>query len=175
MSERPPIECTWDSAASVFRPTSPYQGRVASKHYGAGEVVRLMELPERSNASHNHLFAAIENTFQSLPPLLAERWPTVTHFRKYVTIKAGHCFSDSITCPSHADALRVAAWARKLDEFALVDVTGKVVTRFSAKSLSYRAIGDKKEFQRIKDKILEVLADQIGVTSGELSRAGEAA
>lgn len=168
MTERAPIPCMFDGEA--FKPVSPYWIRRAAKDYGQGEVVRMIEQPERSGASHNHFFVSVENAWQSLPPLLAERWPSAEHLRKYCLIKAGYCYSDSIVCPSKADAMRMAAFARAGDEFALVDVTRNVVTRYRAKSQSYRAMG-KAEFQASKDAVLDVIAGILDVSKTELAGA----
>lgn len=172
MSERSPIQCIWDGRA--FTPVSDYWIRRAAKDYGEGEVIRMVELPDRSSASHNHFFASVESAWSSLPPLMAERFPSAEHLRKYALIKAGYCYSDSITCPSHADAMRVMAFAKARDEFSLVTVNKNVVTRYTAKSQNFRAMG-KIEFQASKDGVLQVIADMLEVSKSELSSAGEAA
>lgn len=173
MTERSPIECAW--TGEVFKPTSPYQVRRAAKDYPEGEVVRLVEMPERSTSSHSHLFAVIDAAHESLPPLMAERFPTPLHLRKYLTVKAGHCYSESLVCSSKAEAERVASFTRSGDEFALVTVNKNVVTRFMPKSLSRRTVPSKAEFQQIKDAVLRVLEETLEVTKKELNTAGQAA
>lgn len=165
MTDRGPIETIWDG--EVFRPTSPYWVRRADREYARGEVIRVVELPERSSAAHNFYFAAVQNAFDSLPPLMAERFSSPDALRKYCLIKSGHCYSDSIVCPSHADAMRVAAFVRGADEFALVDVKKNLVMRFTPKSQSFKAMG-KEEFAKSKDDVLRVLSELLGVTAGEL-------
>lgn len=160
-----PIEAIWNG--EHFAPISPYWVRRADKQFARGEVLRLIDEPERSNRSHNHFFASVQNAFDSLPPLWAERFNSPDALRKYCLIKAGFCFSDSITCPSHADALRVAAFVRGADEFALVDVKKSVVTRYTAKSQSYKAMG-RDEFKASKEGVLRVLAETLEVTTSEL-------
>lgn len=172
MSERSPIQCIWNGRS--FAPVSDYWIRRAAKDYAEGEIIRMVELPERSSASHNHFFASVENAFQSLPPLMAERFPSSEHLRKYALVKSGHCYSESITCPSHADAMRVAAFTRGGDEFSLVTVSKNVVTRFAPKSQSYRSM-DKAEFAKSKEDVLRVIAEMLDVSKSELSNAGEAA
>lgn len=172
MTDRAPIEAIWDGEA--FKPVSAYWARRADRQYARGEVLRMIDQPERSSASHNHFFAAVENAFQSLPPLMAERFPSSEHLRKYALVKSGHCYSESITCPSHADAMRVAAFARGGDEFSLVTVSKNVVTRFTPKSQSYRSM-DKAEFAKSKEDVLRVIAEMLDVSKSELSNAGEAA
>lgn len=168
MTSAAPIECVW--TGDVFQPITPYWGRRAAKDYVKGEVYRLVDVPVRSTNSHNHFFAAVDNAWHNLPPLMAERFNSPDALRKYALIKGGYCTSESVTCPSHADALRVAAFARPMDEFALVTVKKCVVTRYTAKSQSYKAMG-KKEFQESKDKVLNIIAELIGVSGNELRTA----
>jgi hypothetical protein len=172
MTERTPIPCMFNGEA--FQPVSPYWERRANREYGKGEVVRLVDQPERSGASHNHFFASVESAWESLPPLLAERWPSSKHLRSYALIKAGYCDIDNVVCASHADAMRVAAFTRAGDEYALVDVKKNVVTRYRAKSQSYRSMG-KEEFQASKDAVLRIIAEILDISRQELADAGRAA
>lgn len=172
MSGGAPIESIWDG--EVFRPVSPYWARRADKQFARGEVLRLIDNPERSTNSHNHLFAAVEEAFKNLPPLMAERFSSPEALRKYALVKSGHCYSESVTCPSHADALRVAAFVRGDDEFAVITVKKNVVTRFRPKSQSRRAMS-KEEFQKSKDDVLRVVSEMLGVAKQELSDAADKA
>lgn len=167
-----PVEMVWQGG--VLRPVSPYWLRRAQKEFGEGEVVRIVRHHERSMGAHNAYFAQIENAWKSLPPMMEERFPSADHLRRYALVKAGYCHSDSIVCPSHADALRVSAFVRGADEFAVVTVNKNVVTRYTPKSQSYRNM-DKKTFMESKEKTLEVIADLLGVTAGELDAAKEVA
>lgn len=171
-SGAPHIEAIWDG--EVFRPISPYWARRADRQFAKGEVLRLMDDPERSTNSHNHLFAAVQEAWRNLPPLMAERFNSPDALRKYALVKSGHCYSESIACPSHADALRVSAFVRSADEFAIVTVAKNVVTRYRPKSQSRQAMS-KEEFQRSKDDVLRVISELIGVAKQELSDAGHAA
>lgn len=163
-----PIECFW--TGENFEPTNAYWVRRADKDYVKGEIYRLADQPIRSTNSHNHFFASVENAWHNLPPLMAERFNSPDALRKYALIKAGFCTSESITCPSHADALRVAAFVRPVDEFALVIVKKAVVTRYVAKSQSYKAMG-REDFKASKDKVLDIIAEMLGVSGNELKSA----
>lgn len=173
MSRGAPIEAIWDG--EIFRPINPYWVRRADKEFIKGEVLRLVNQPERSTKSHNHLFAAVEDTWRNLPPLMAERFNSPEALRKYALVKAGHCFSESIACPSHDDALRVASFVRGNDEFAVVTVQKNMVTRYTPKSMAHSAMSSD-EFKKVKDDVLRVLSELIGVAKQELSdNAGKAA
>jgi hypothetical protein len=156
-----PIECVWDGSA--FRPTTPFWARRAAKDYAEGEVLHMADQPERSTKSHAFYFASINSAWKNLPEALADRFPTVDHLRRYALIKTGFCDTQSMPCPSHAAALRFAAFVRPIDEFALITVTDTVVTVYRAKSQSYKAMG-REDFNKSKEAVLDVLADMIGVT-----------
>lgn len=168
MSSGAPIEAFW--SGEVFQPVNAYWARRADKQFVKGEIYRLVDQPERSHKSHAHYFASVENAWQNLPPLMAERFSSADALRKYCLIKAGFCTSESIVCPSHADALRVESFVRSADAFSLIIVKKNIVTRYVAKSQSYRAMG-KAEFAASKEKVLDVLAELIGVTGNELRAA----
>lgn len=170
MSSGAPVDMVWKDGA--LHPASSYWLRRAEKEFVAGETYRIVDQPERSSAAHNHFFASIQNAWESLPPLLAQEFPSAEHLRKYALIKAGFCLSNSMPCGSADAAHKFAAFMRPLDEFALVTVTGSVVRVFTAKSQSYRSMG-KAEFQASKEKCLEVIADMLGATKDELQAAAQ--
>jgi hypothetical protein len=160
----------WDGEA--MRPAHP---NLADKHFVIGERYMLVEHNQRSQNSHNHFFAAVNDGWQSLPEHLAERFPTAEHLRKYALIKAGYSDSTSIVCASKAEAQRVAAFVRPADEFSIVVVNEATATRYVAKSQSMRAMG-KQVFQESKDAVLGVIAAMIEVTPRQLAlNAGRAA
>lgn len=163
----PPIPCMFDGDA--FRPVTNF-ARVARQHYGAGEVVSLVTHEERSMKSHDHFFAVVAEAWKTLPEDLAEQFPTSEHLRKHALIRTGHHNSSSTVCMFKTEALRLVAAMAPLDEFSLVVVSGKVVTRYVAKSQSLKAMG-KEAFQQSKDDVLGFLADLIGVTQTQLTQA----
>lgn len=173
MTSGAPIEAVWDGEA--FRPVSPYWARRADKQFARGEILRLTDNPERSTATHQHFFAMVTETWRNLPPLMAERFPSPDHLRKWALIKAGYCNTHSMPCSSAAEARRLAAFIRPMDEFSVVTVEKSMVTMFTAQSQSYRSM-DKKTFAESKEKVLDILAAEIGVAKQELSdNAGRAA
>ena len=171
MSEKLPVEVVW--TGDEFRPINSWWVSRARRQYVAGEVYHMVDQPERSGQSHRHLFAAINQTFDNLPPLLAEQFKSPDHLRRYAMIKAGICNSQSMPCGSPDAARKLASFIRPLDEFAVVDVKGSVVTVYRAKSMSYKEMS-KEEFQKAKTAVLEVLAEMIGVASKELTGHSQA-
>lgn len=176
MSGAAPIEMFWDDRNQVLRPMTAAWARRAAARWTGGEVYHITEEEVRSQASHNHYFAAVQTAWRNLPEVLAERYPSDDHLRKYALIRTGWHNSHVVTCGTRADALRVAALARSLDEFAVVDIPpqGSVVTVFTAQSQSARM--GKDDFQKSKDDVMTFLAELIGVAKRELTdNAGRAA
>lgn len=161
----PPMPMKWTGAAMV-----PLQPQRAERFYEVGQRYVLTEVQERSQSSHAHEFAWLREAWMNLPDNLAERFSSETHLRKWALIRAGYSDSHTITCNSKAEAARVAAFIRPIDEFALVIVQGATVTRYTAKSQSRKAMGGA-EFQRSKTLIMEVIAKLLGVAPEDLAQA----
>jgi len=153
-----------------FKPATPYWGQRADRSYVVGEVYRLIPHEERSQASHNHFFASIQNGFDNLPDAMRDQFPTVEHLRKKLLIRAGYADERSIVCGSKAEAQRVAAFVRPMDEYAIVSVKEAVVRVFTAQSQSMKAMG-AKAFAESKQAVLDQLDDLLGVERGATSRA----
>ena len=163
--EAAPLMFVWDAERSVM---VPVRRSIADKTYVDGESYRLGVIEERSANSHSHYFAALNEAFMNLPDDLAERFPTVEHLRKYALIQTGFRDERSIACASKAEALRVAAFIKPMDGYALVAVKDALVLVYTAKSQSYRAMG-KEDFGKSKTAVLERVSDMIGVKPDELS------
>lgn len=147
----------------------------ADAEFVIGQTYNLVEHHDRSAASHDQFFAALNEAFLNLPEEISARFPTCEHLRKWSLIECGYADSQTFVASSAAEARRLAAFIKPIDEFSIVTITGATVTRWTAKSQSYRAMG-KKEFQASKTAVLEYVSSLIGVQSGELEReAGRAA
>jgi hypothetical protein len=162
-----PLPFQWDGEAMRISPS--FQRR-ADDAFVIGETYNLQPVEDRSAASHRHYFAAINEAWQNLPEALAEDFPTAEHLRKKALIRAGYRDERSFVCASKAEAVRLAAFLRPVDDFSLVSVNGTAVVQLTAKSQSVRAMG-KAEFQKSKDDVLAALAAMIGVQTHELHQA----
>ena len=170
MTALPPITARYEGDG-IFAAASPHWARYADKHYIIGETYDMEARLERSGASHRAYFAQINEAHANLPKELAERpeYQTPDHLRKTALIRTG--FADSTTFPCGSqEATRFAAFLRPIDSFSIVDVNGTTVTRYVARSQSYRSMG-KDEFQRSKDATLDYIAALIGVTREALEKA----
>ncbi|WP_288579782.1 hypothetical protein [uncultured Methylobacterium sp.] len=172
MSAMLPVEFAWTGDA--MQPLGRFRG-LCDRQFVIGESYILTELEERSSKSHAHFFACVRDGWSNLPEDLAGRFPSPDHLRKWALIKAGFRDEVSFVASSKAEAARIAAFLRPVEDTAVVRVKDAVVIRWTAKSQSMRAMG-KDDFQRSKDAVLAVIDELIGTASGTLSReAGRAA
>ena len=166
-----PLPFEWDGESMRVLPGFQRQ---ADQAFVIGERYRLAPVEDRSAASHRHYFAAINEAWANLPEGMSDDFPTPEHLRKAALIRAGYRDERSVVCASRAEALRVAAFIKPIDDFALVATSGTTVCVYTAKSQSVKAMG-KEEFQRSKDAVLDRLAAMLGVTTRDLHDRAEAA
>lgn len=168
-----PIIYKWDAAAKVMRPLGRFDNLLGQ--FDDGEHYRLAEVEDRSLKSHSHFFAAIKSGWDSLPEEYAHEFATPEHLRKWLLIRTGWHDRRSIVAASKAEAQRIAAFVRPMDEFAVVQVQESTVTIYTAKSQSMRAMG-KEAFQKSKTDCLDMLDGMLGVDEGATAaNAGQAA
>jgi hypothetical protein len=166
-----PIVCTWTGEA--WEPLQHFRTRCAEALEVGGRY-RLEVRQERSQASHSHYFAAVNEAWVNLPDNQAERFPSSEHLRKYALIRAGYRDERSISCSTKAEAQRVAAFVKPVDDHAIVLVREQLVVIYTAKSQSAGAM-NKREFEESKAAVLQILAGMIGVQVAELKERGRAA
>jgi hypothetical protein len=149
----------------------------ADKEFVVGKVYSMEEKLDRSDLSHDHQFAWLQEAWSQLPEDLAPLYPTPTHLRKRALIVAGYCDETIIDVGSSVSANALAKYIRARDDFSYVEVTGRIITIRTAKSQRRGRGGmDKQTFQDSKNKVLEIVAAMIGVKPGELEKnAGRAA
>jgi hypothetical protein len=135
-----------------------------------GEVYNLEAIEQRSAASHRHFFASVNEAWQTLPENLAEQFQTSEHLRKWCLIRAGYAEQRQIVASSRAEALRLAAFIKPMDSYAVVSVRESVVIVWTAESQSMKAMG-KERFQASKTAVLELLAVMLECGVTELGRA----
>lgn len=125
----------------------------------------------RSKVSHDHFFVVVQNAFDNLPEDIGGDFASAEHLRKWALIKAGYRDERRVFCGSKVGAREVAKLVRSLDGgYGLVIVTGSMITIYTAKSQSLKAMG-RVEFQKSKDDVLRVLAELIGADVVALTKA----
>jgi hypothetical protein len=161
------VPIVFEFDGEVMRPQQRYAWQ-ARRLFAVGAAYPLVIHEERSDATHRHYFAAINEAWKNLPEALSKKHPSAEHLRRWALVKAGYADERSIVCDSNAEALKVAAFIKPMDDYAVVIVRDEVVRVFTAKSQSARAM-DKKSFQESKTAVLEIVAELIGVDVQTLS------
>lgn len=169
------VECMDDGAALVPVHVHGRNGELWREAFAPGGRYRVQLVEERSRASHNHYFAAIGEAWRNLPDHMLDEFPSSEHLRKKALVRAGYADERTFVCASKAEAARMAAFMRPMDEYAIVSVREATVTVWMAKSQSVRAMG-KAEFQASKEAVLDVISRLIGVSTDDLRQnTGKAA
>lgn len=153
-----------------FRVMSNYWASRADKDFVVGEVYKMAEHHDRSEATHNHYFAAVKNGFDNLPDHVKGEYPTVEHLRKKALIRCGYRDERDIVLSSMAEAERVAAFMKPMDDYAIVVPCNCVVRVWTAKSQKKSAM-DAREFQKSKSDVLDFIDDLLGVERGSTAKS----
>ncbi|MDP1598977.1 hypothetical protein [Phenylobacterium sp.] len=153
----PTMPFRWDGEALV-----PMNPRAADYHYTIGQLYRITVEDERSAASHRHYFALVNAAWENLPYPLDQQYMSATALRKHALIVTGHRDEVTTVCRNRPEASRLAEFIAPIDEYALVVCSGRLVTRYTAKSQDIPSMG-KEAFQKSKSDVLEYLAGLIGV------------
>jgi len=168
-----PITFRWEG--DCFVPASSFWAGKADKALVVGDVYRLVEHHDRSMNSHRHYFAVIAEAHKNLPDEMLEQYPNPEALRKKALIWKGYRDERTLVASSKAEAERMSAFIKPMDDLAVVTVRDCVIRVWTAKSQSVRAMGNR-DFQQSKSDVLDFVADLIGVDLDTLSsNAGAAA
>jgi Protein of unknown function (DUF1367) len=126
---------------SGFVPSDEESQELARK-FKVGDVYRADVIKPRSYKHHKLFFSLITLTYQNLPEKFEGQWPTMDAFRYAVAEAAGY-----------------------KEEYTSVD--GEV--RVRAKSISYAALPDQVEFQRVFGAMMTVCARILDMGEPELA------
>lgn len=98
--------------------------------------------------------------------------PSSEHLRKWILCHIGFCDTTVTNAGSKSAAIEVAALARKLDTFAVVDVEGQIVKVMTARSMRKR-VCPKATFMPLTEKAYAYLNEMTGydVEASEHRRA----
>lgn len=165
----PPVIFQWNGEAMVPQPRFH---KVCNAHFVVGENYRLEAHEHTSDASRGHYFATIKEVWDSLPED-EDRFPSPEHLRKWALVQAGFRDERTFACTSQAEARRLAAFMRPMDEYAVITVREGVVRVWTAQSQRKSAMG-AKEFQASKSAVLDLIADLVGTTPDQLPKESAA-
>lgn len=166
-----PCAFIWDGGAMI--PLDRYRG-LASRQFRPGVEYALIPHRGRSEKAHGLYFKALETGWKNLPEEYASRFPTTEHLRKWALIQEGYADEHSMLCDNNAKAMSTAALCRALDGYAVIKVSGPVVTVWTAQSQSHHAMGHES-FTTSMNKVLERVADMLGISSQQLTEEAKSA
>jgi len=168
------IRCKWDGA--TLTPTGHYGLSAACELMDVGDTVIVEVDHPRSQSSHKHQFAEINEAWRHLPEHLQDRkWSKSPEaLRKHALIATGYALVEQIVCGTLAEVHRWSRTAERMGDaeagYCVVEVRGTVVTVIKPESQSMRAMGGKR-FQESKTAVLDWIAAQIGVEPEQIRGA----
>ena len=124
----------------VLAPANPYWSKLAARQFKEGEAYSVEIRQDRSDARHRAYFAAIHEAWANLSDDLALRFPDEDYLRRWALVKAGFCDERNFVCDTAADAKQIAALARAMDRYAVIEVKGKLVRVWTAQNQDYRSM-----------------------------------
>ena len=167
-----PVVCVWEG--DVFRPLPRFQ-QLCDRQFAVHEEYPLMIVEERSQASHNHYFAAVAEAFNNLSEEWENRFPTSEHLRAWSLVQEGYCTENTYVCSTPAEARKLAATLRQLAPLSVISLKGNVVQHFVPESQSQMAM-KKERFEASKAAVLARVASMARTTPAQLrNNAGRSA
>ena len=172
-----PVLCFWDG--EVFRP-NPSFAKYCDREYVVGEIYPMLPVEERSQASHNHYFAALAEGFNNLSEENANRFPSVEHLRHWALVQCGFATETNFVLANSKEARKLAADIRKRDPYAVIvmskddrlaDRSSSVVKVFDAESQSVAAM-KRERFEQSKRDVLDLVAAMARTTPAQLYKEG---
>lgn len=159
---------TWTGEA--FFPTDRFRAK-ADEQFAPGAAYWLSVEPERTQKSHGHEFAFVDEAWKTLPDSVAADYPSSEMLRKRALIATGWCTVKDYPCASRAEAMRTGALLRgELDDYAVVIVRADVVRVCRAKSQAKNRM-KAAEFQQSKTDVLNWISALLGVRPEALATA----
>ena len=140
----------------VFRCLRPAQIKCS-----VGEVSAWQAIEHRSNETHRHFFAVVNEAWKSLPEELADDFPNPESLRKWALIKSGFCSETRIAYANNNEAMTLATKAKAMDKYSIVAIDGKAVTIWTADSQRRDAMG-RQAFQEAKERALHIISNLLG-------------
>lgn len=167
-----PVVFVWDGDSMIPLPRFK---RLCDQQFAVHEEYPLVILEERSQASHNHYFAALTEAWRNLAEEHAVKYPTVEHLRADCLVKAGFCQETDYVLADKKEARKLAVDLRKMNPYSIIKVSDNVVKHFEPESQSRPAM-KKDRFEDSKAEVLSIAAAMARTTPAELKKnAGRAA
>lgn len=167
-----PVVFVWTGEHMV--PLPRFQ-QLCDRQFAVHEEYALVIMEERSQASHNHYFAALTEAWKNLAEEYAADFPTMESLRHWALVQTGYCTETSYATKDNAEAKKLAVSLRRASPYAVLQVRRDVVMHFEAESQSRPAM-KKERFEASKADVLELVASMARTTPAALKKnAGRSA
>jgi len=123
-----------------------------------------------ADKTRRYFFAALRDTWESLPDAMRERFPNAEVLRKSALIAVGHCDAMTVVCGSKSAAPGIANAFKARDAYCIAIPRGEVVTVYTARSMARRVLL-KKEFQEVARAVFHWIESQTGIDPGKSQEA----
>lgn len=156
---------TYRWEGDVMRPFGVGMAKRADEQYVVGELYRLAEPNDRTQQAEGFYFANLKEMWGSLPEKYNEDWfaESPDALRHYALIKTGFANTEMFPCETVQEAKRWAAFLGPMSHHAIIKRDGTTVYRFTAKSQSRKAMPGRATFAESTNKVLDFVADLIGL------------
>lgn len=157
---------TWDGDAMIPLPRFK---KLCDQLYTVHEEYPLIVLENRSQASHNHYFAAIAEAHANLAEEWAAKFPTPEHMRARALVEEGYATETDYVLNDAAAARAFATVLRKKEPYNVIQISGNVVKEFAPLSQSTAAM-KKQAFEDSKAAVLARVASWARTTPAQLNK-----
>lgn len=146
--------------------------RRADEQYGDGQIIRLQEPVDRTQRAEGYYFSNVKEMWASLPEKYADEWWAEDEdaLRYYALIQTGFANTETFPCETVQEAKRLMAFLGPMSSHAIIKRDGTIVYRFTAKSQSRKAMPGRATFAESSTKVLDYIADLIGLDKDDLHR-----
>jgi hypothetical protein len=149
--------------------------RLFDEQFSINEEYPLITMEERTQASHNHYFAALHEGYLNLAEEYAQEFDSEEHLRHWCLCKSGYCTKQQWVMNSAEDARKLRDALKRENQSTIVAVAGNVATVYTPFSQSMPAM-KKQEFEDSKRAVLDLVASMARTTTAQLKKnAGRSA
>lgn len=167
-----PVVFVWDGNNMVPLPRFK---RLCDSQFAVNEEYPLMIVENRSQASHNHYFAALHEAYLNLAEEYAQEFDSEEHLRHWCLCKTGYCTTTTYVLNTAADAQQLRDALKKANASTIVGVAGNVAKVYTPMSQSLAAM-KKQAFEDSKRAVLDLVASMARTTPADLKKnAGRSA
>jgi hypothetical protein len=161
-----PVEFIWDGNVMI---PNPRFKRLCDQQFAINEAYPLVILENRSMASHNHYFAALQEGFNNLAEEYAQEFDSAEHLRHWCLCKSGFCTTTTYVLNTAEDARKLRDALKKENASTIVGVTGNVAKVYTPESQSMAAM-KRERFEASKTAVLELVASMARTTPTQLKK-----